>query len=65
MSEPIHIPFSFGDKVVMDQETAIVGVVTGLAIYPHVFEVKVEWWAGGDLKTAWFAEWRIKLVGER
>ena len=56
------LPFRFGSRVVVDDKMGIEGVVTGFAIYPHVAEVRVDWFANGDAKSSWFAEWRVKAV---
>jgi hypothetical protein len=54
------LPFKFGDRVVVDGQHGIEGVVTGFAIYPHTSEIRIEWFANGDAKSAWFAHWRVR-----
>ena len=59
-----NVPYSFGTRVRVDGKHGIEGVVTGYAIYPQVSEVKVSWFANGDSKADWFAEWRIIEIVE-
>ena len=59
-----NAPFSFGTRVRVDGKTGIEGVVTGYLIYPQISEVKVSWFANGDSKSDWFAEWRVAEIVE-
>ena len=61
-STTYRVPFKFGTRVQVDAPLGIEGVVTGFAVYPHMSEVRVDWFANGDAKSAWFADWRVSEV---
>ena len=56
------LPCKFGTRVVVDGKFGIEGIVTGWAAYPHATEIRVDWFANGDAKSAWFADWRVGSV---
>lgn len=55
--------WSFRDRVLIDGDTSIVGLVTAFQFRGDRGEpiVEVSWVHNGDVKTAWFEEWRLKL----
>lgn len=59
----VILPFKFGDKVNLDGDGSIKGTVTGIAIYPRGFQIEVGWFSNGDVKSAWFADFRVTKVG--
>ena len=55
-------PFDIGETVRVDGKTGIEGRVTGYALYAATCEIRVEWFANGDAKSAWFPDWRVSQI---
>ncbi len=52
------------DKVYIDEDMLIVAVVTGMMFGEGGFEqLKLEWFANGDAKSAWIDSWRVLHAG--
>lgn len=50
----------FKDKVVIDEDRSITGIVTGFQFRVTSQPlVEVSWFHNGDAKTGWFEEWRL------
>jgi hypothetical protein len=54
------LPFRFGQRVTIDGDDSVKGIVTGFCIYPHAMQIEVAWFANGDAKSAWFGVFRLK-----
>ena len=53
-------PFSFGDRVNVDQDKSIIGVVVGFCwIDADGCSVKVSWFHNGEEKQIWFHDRRL------
>lgn len=53
--------FAIGDRVLIDRESAIVFVVTGVLFRKNRCQIEVSWFSNGDAKDAYFDEWRAQL----
>lgn len=59
-SKAVYYPeFGFGDKVIIDNEKSLVGIVTGILWRSTLSQVEVSWFHSGTHHSEWFAEWRI------
>lgn len=58
-------PFALGEKVVVDDDASVVGVVTAFCWRVEAPQVEVSWWHAGDAKSAWFTPWRLRRAGDR
>jgi hypothetical protein len=55
--------WDFRDRVLIDGDASIVGVVTAFMFRaPNPSLVEVSWVHNGEAKAAWFEEWRLKSV---
>lgn len=57
--KPIVPPFDIGDRVLIDGDKDIKGVVTGILFRPSNVEIEVSWLHNGSLQTAWVAAFRL------
>lgn len=61
-----HSQWTINDRVHIDNDTSIVGIVTGICFrLVRAPTIEVSWFANGDAKTAWFEEWRLNSVKEK
>lgn len=51
--------YSLGDRVQIDQEQAITGVVVAIRFYTPVAEYLISWFTNGDIRHEWMPTWRI------
>jgi hypothetical protein len=56
------LPFEFEARVHIDGDKSIVAVVTAFMISVDGLQVRVEWFANGDAKSAWIGERRLSRV---
>lgn len=55
--------FAFRDRVQIDSDPSIIGVVSGFAWSTEEgHTVKVSWMHAGTAQVAWFDSWRLKLA---
>lgn len=59
-----QVPFVLGEVVSIDGDDSIKAIVTMLSISHQGWNVEVQWICNGDLKTAWIAPYRLKLIPE-
>ena len=62
MSARFTSRFEFGDRVHIDGDDSIVARVIGFSFVSNGNQVQVSWFHNGDVKEAWFAEWRLSKV---
>ena len=55
-------PFRLGDKVHIDGDQDLVGMVTGVLFRESGMEVEVGWLHAGDSKSVWFQPMRVKSI---
>lgn len=55
-------PFSFGDKVTIDDDASICATVIGFSFYPHQTMVQCAWFANGAPQEAWIGQFRLQLA---
>jgi hypothetical protein len=51
--------FIIGDRVWIDGEGAILGLVVAICIYEQYIQYQVAWWHAGDHKSDWFLDNRL------
>lgn len=56
----IPIKFDITDKVFIDGDTSIVGIVVGINVYPSGVTYKVGWFNGGESMFDDFDEFRLE-----
>jgi hypothetical protein len=55
--------FAFRDRVLIDGDQSIIGVVSGFAWSTEEgYTVKVSWMHAGAAQVAWFDSWRLELA---
>jgi hypothetical protein len=55
----VTLPFRFNDRVRIDGNDGIEGVVTRYIIHDGGAQIEVAWFANGDHKQGWFESWRV------
>lgn len=58
-STPFIPPFDIGERVIIDGDKDIKGVVIGILFRPSNVEIEVSWLHNGTLQTAWVAAFRL------
>lgn len=55
--------FGIGDSVLIDDDSSITAIVTGVAWRAGGYaEIEVQWFHEGEMKTAWLGEYRLTFV---
>lgn len=62
MSHEYFSPYRVGNKVLIDGDRSIVGVVTALLWRAGFHQVEVCWFSGGAHQSFWFDHWRLTAV---
>lgn len=52
--------FDFKDRVIIDGDDSVIGVVTGFAFTLGRYTVEVKWLHNGGAHETWFDEWRLE-----
>lgn len=59
----VTFKFDISDRVHIDDEKSIVGVVTGLLRENTGGSVRVSWFNAGEMREHWLPEWRVTPAG--
>ena len=63
-----HTDFNTGERVIVDGDTSLVGIVTAILVrgkdfggerYTFIFQYEVSWFHNGESKTSWIEEYRL------
>ena len=58
----IDLPFSLGDRVVIDNDTSLVAYVTEVSVsWPERILIECSWMHNGESKSAYFDTFRLKI----
>lgn len=57
--------WKYRDRVIIDGDTSIIGVVTGFQFRIGYLIVEVSWVHDGAAQTAWLEEWRLQEAPPR
>ena len=57
-----RIPFSLGDRVIIDGCPSVVAVITSMTLRQNGWSADVAWWNNGDLREAFVTVDRLTFV---